>query len=180
MYTYLEKIILRVVIHRTRVVEKKRKLRVPFSPSTNRNRVHRTKISTKTDKDGFSHAVFRSRLEQKIPATEYLGCCFRVLFFLAKSMLRMGSCVRFCCHNILFHRTMCGGKGSHRSMLYSFDAVAKFLQGNQKLNFDQRFSCITRHVNFSPRSHRAVSLQGYLRDRRAGHTERKTSELIVI
>ena len=53
MYTYLEKILLRVVIHRTRVVEKKRKLRVPFSPSTNRNRVHRTKISTKTDKDGF-------------------------------------------------------------------------------------------------------------------------------
>ena len=95
MYTYLEKILLRVVIHCTRVVEKKRKLRVPFSPSTNRNRVHRTKISTKTDKDGFSHAVFRSRLEQKIPATEYLGCCFRVLFFLAKSMLRMGSCVRF-------------------------------------------------------------------------------------
>ena len=127
MYTYLEKILLRVVIHRTRVLEKKRKLRVPFSPSTNRNRVHRTKISTKTDKDGFSHAVFRSRLEQKIPATEYLGCCFRVLFFLAKSMLRMGSCVRFCCHNILFHRTMCGGKGSHRSMLYSFVAVAKFL-----------------------------------------------------
>ena len=30
---------------------------------TKENRVHQTKISTKTDKDGFSPAVFRSRLE---------------------------------------------------------------------------------------------------------------------
>ena len=48
------------------------------------------------DEDGFSPAVFRSRLEQKIPATEYLVCCRCVLFSLAKSMLKMGSCVRFC------------------------------------------------------------------------------------
>ena len=32
---------------------------------------HQTKISTKTDKDGFSLAVFRSRLEQKTPVTEF-------------------------------------------------------------------------------------------------------------
>ena len=36
------------------------------------NRVHQTKISTKNDKDGFSRAVFRSRLEQKTPVTECL------------------------------------------------------------------------------------------------------------
>ena len=35
------------------------------------DRVHQTKISTKTDKDGFSLAVFRSRLEQKTPVTEF-------------------------------------------------------------------------------------------------------------
>ena len=37
---------------------------------------------------------------------------------------------------------------------------------NQKLNFDDRISCFTRHDDFSPRSHRAVSLQvaPFLRD----------------
>ena len=61
------------------------------------------KISTKTNKDGFSPAVymFRSRLEQKIPVTESLARCVFVLFSTAKTILRMGSCVRFCCHNIL-------------------------------------------------------------------------------
>ena len=52
-------------------------------------------------------------------------------------------------------------------------------------------SCITRQDDFSTRSHRAVSLQvvpflrygkgrSYLRGRRAGQTERKTSEFTVI
>ena len=62
---------------------------------------------------------------------------------------------------------------------------------NQKLTFEERIGCITRHDDFSPRSHRTVSLQvvpflrdctcrGYRSDRRAGQTERKTSEFIVI
>ena len=53
------------------------------------HRVHQTKISP---------ALFRSRLEQKIPVAEYLICCVCVLFSrsLAKYTLRMGSCVRFC------------------------------------------------------------------------------------
>ena len=59
-------------------------------------------------------------------------------------MLRMGSCVRFCCHNILFLRT--------------FPLVSALL-ANQKLIFDERISCITRHDDFSPRSDRTVSLQ---------------------
>ena len=42
------------------VVKKKWKLRVRFSP-TKENRVDQTKISTKTDKNSFSPAVFRSR-----------------------------------------------------------------------------------------------------------------------
>ena len=43
------------------------------------NRVHQTKISTKTDKSGFSPAVFRSILDQKTPTTEIfilLRFCF--------------------------------------------------------------------------------------------------------
>ena len=97
------------MIHRAQAVGKKWKLRVRFSP-TKENRAHQMKISTKTEKDGFSPAVFRSRLEQKIPVTECLVLCF---FSMAESVLRMGSCVRFCCHNILF-RTL-GGEGYPRS-----------------------------------------------------------------
>ena len=90
MYTYRQPAPPRVVIHRTQVAKKKWKLRARFSP-TKENREHQTKISTKTEKSGFSSAVFRSRLEQKTPVTEYLVCCVCVLFSMAKSMLRMGS-----------------------------------------------------------------------------------------
>ena len=81
MYTYRQQAPPRVVIHRTHVAKKKWKLRARFSP-TKENREHQTKISS---------AVFRSRLEQKTPVTEYLVCCVCVLFSMAKSMLRMGS-----------------------------------------------------------------------------------------
>ena len=57
--------------------------------------MNQTKISTKTDRDGFSRAVFRSRLEQKTPVIERLVCYACVLFSMAMSMLRMGSCVSF-------------------------------------------------------------------------------------
>ena len=49
--------------------------------------MHQTKILTKTDKDGFSPAVFKSRLEQKLPVNECLVCCVFVLFSLAKSIM---------------------------------------------------------------------------------------------
>ena len=65
--------------------------------------MYQTKISTKTDKDAFLPALFRSRLEKKIPVTESVVGCVCVLFSMAKSMLRMGSCVRFCCHSICDH-----------------------------------------------------------------------------
>ena len=105
----------RVVIHCTQVVEKKWKLRVRFSP-TKENRTHQTRISTKIDKDDFSPAVFSSRLEQKIPVTECLVCFVCFFSSMAKSTLRMGSCVCFGCHNILFLRTMFD-EGSPRSVL---------------------------------------------------------------
>ena len=94
MYTYRQQAPPRVVIHRAQVAKNKWKLRARFSP-TKENREHQTKISTKTDESGFSSTVFRSRLEQKTPVTEYLVCCVCVLFStaksMAKSMLRMGS-----------------------------------------------------------------------------------------
>ena len=86
MNSYLQQALPRVVIHRTQVVDKKWKLRVQFSP-TNENRVHQKKILTKTDKDGFSPAVFKSRLEQKLPVNECLVCCVCVLFSTAKSIM---------------------------------------------------------------------------------------------
>ena len=51
---------------------------------------------------------------RKTPVTEYLVWFFCVLFSKAKSILRMGSCVRFC--NISFLRTKCG-EGSPGSAL---------------------------------------------------------------
>ena len=58
---------------------------------------------------------------------------------------------------------------------------------NQKLTFSEIISYITRHDDFPPRSHRAVSVQvapflrdcksrDYRRDLRAGQTEGKTSD----
>ena len=71
-----------------------------------------------------------------------------------------------------------------------FRCCREFPFVNQMLTFDERISC-TRHDDFSPRSHRAVSLQvapflgdckdrGCRRDRRAGQTEWKTSKFFVI
>ena len=93
---------------------------------------------------------------------------------MGKSMLRMGSCVRFCCHNILFLRTF------PLVSALEFRCRRVILLANQKLTFDERISCITRHDDFSPRSDRTVSLQvaPFLGDckgkgyrRRAGQTE---------
>ena len=105
MYTCPQQALPRVVLHRTQVVKKKWKLRVRFS-LTEENRVHQNNFSMKTDKGSFSHAVIRSRLEQKNPVTKYQVRCVCVLFSVAKSMLIMGSCVRFYGPNI-FLRTKC-------------------------------------------------------------------------
>ena len=86
MNSYLQQALPRVVIHRTQAVDNKWKLRVQFSP-TKENRVHQTKILTKTDKDGFWPAVLKSRLEQKLPFHECLVCCACVLFSMAKSIM---------------------------------------------------------------------------------------------
>ena len=82
----------------------------------NGNRVHQTRISTKTDEDGFSPAVFRSRLERKTPIAECLFRCVHVLFSVAESILKIGGCFCFCYHNIFFLCAKCG-KGSPRSAL---------------------------------------------------------------
>ena len=86
--------------------KKKLKLRLRVSP-TKEISVRLAKISTKTDKDGFSPAVFRSSSEQKFPVTESFVRCVCFLFSLAKSILTMGSCVCFCSHNLSFFRTKC-------------------------------------------------------------------------
>ena len=44
------------------------------------NRVYETKILTKTDKDGFSPAVFRSKLEQKISDSYSVFSLLRLCF----------------------------------------------------------------------------------------------------
>ncbi|RMX54728.1 hypothetical protein pdam_00011519, partial [Pocillopora damicornis] len=54
----------------------------------------------------FSPAVFRSRLELKIPVSECSVCCVCVLFSLAKSMLRMESALSL--GIVIFHREVIG------------------------------------------------------------------------
>ena len=94
------------MIHRTHEVGKKWKLR--FSP-TKENRAHQMRISTKTDKDCFSPAVFRSTLEQEIPVIECLVWHVCVSFSMAKSVLRTDSCVRLC--SITFYSfALCAAK----------------------------------------------------------------------
>ena len=68
MYTYLQQALPRVVIRRTQVAKRKWKLRARFSP-TKENCVHQTKISTETDKGGFSLTVFQVKTRKKIPVT---------------------------------------------------------------------------------------------------------------
>ena len=110
-----------------------------------------TNISTRTDKDGFSPAVFWSRLEQNTPVTEWLVNCLRVLFSTTKSMVIMGSCVRFCLHNMSYLISLVNAP--------EFRCCRVISLANQKLTFDEIIICTTRHDSFSPRSDRAVSLQ---------------------
>ena len=108
------------------------------------------------------------------------------VFFLLASL---GSCVRFFCYSISFLRIVQQRFPSVSALEFRWRREIPSV--NQKLTFEERIGCITRHDDFSPRSHRTVSLQvvpflrdctgrGYRSDRRAGQTERKTSEFIVI
>ena len=88
MYTYLQQALPRVVIHRTQVVEKKWKLRVRLS-------VHQTKISTNTDKHGFSPAVVRSKLEQKKFRCEMFSLLRLCFVFYGEIYVKNGSLCSF-------------------------------------------------------------------------------------
>ena len=98
MHIYLQQPLMRVVIHRTQVAKKKWKLRVRFSP-TKEDRMHQTKISTKTDKGDFSPAVSRSRLEQNF--LYWIFSLLRLCFvFYGEIYVKNEYCVRFCRQNI--------------------------------------------------------------------------------
>ena len=56
--------------------------------------------------------------EKKLLLLNVCECCVCVMISTAKSMLGIGSFVRFCCHNILFLRTECD-EGSPWSVLQS-------------------------------------------------------------
>ena len=63
--------------------------------------LHQMKTSTKTENTVLRLRCLGQDYNKKIPLTEYLVCCVCVLFSKAKTMLRIGTCVRFCCYNIL-------------------------------------------------------------------------------
>ena len=151
MYTCFRHALPRVVINRTQEVKKKWKLRQRLRKTVSHQR------------------CLGQDYKKRTPVTECLVCCVCVL-------LRMGSCVRFCCHNILFSHTKCG----ESAPLSEFRCCREIPLANQKLTCNKRVSCITRHDDFSPRRCRAVSLRvaPFLRDckgrgyrRRASQTE---------
>ena len=85
---------------------------------------------------------------KKTPITERSVCCVCVLFSTTKSMLRtrMGSCVYFCCHNILSF-PQSAAKVPMVSVL-EFHCCRVIPLANHKLTFDERIGCITRQDGF--------------------------------
>ena len=162
MSTYFQQALPRIVIHRTQV-EEKRNGSCQYGSAPRR----RAACIKRRFRPGVTKTVSHPRCSgqdqtRKTPVTECFVCCVFVLFSTAKSMLRMGSCVRFCFHNIF--------------SALEFRCCRVIPLRNQKLTSGERISCITRHDDFSPKSHRVVSLQvaPFLRDcnlRRAGQTE---------
>ena len=79
---------------------------------------------------------------KKLPLLNVCECCVCVMFSMAKSMFRIGSCTRVCCHNILFAPSATKvplSQCSRVSLLWSNSLT------NQKLTFDERMSCISCH-----------------------------------
>ena len=143
MYTYLLQALLRVVIHRTQVVKEKWKLRIRLTP-TKENCVYPNEDFDEDWQGWFLPCGVQGKIWTKNSRYWMFSSSCLCFVFYGEIYVKNGSCVRFCCHNILFLRT--------------FPLVSALL-ANQKLIFDERISCITRHDDFSPRSDRTVSLQ---------------------
>ena len=103
---------------------------------------------------------------------------------MAKSMLRMGRCVRFCWqHFIPSHKER---QGFPLLSVLDFRCFRVIALANHKRTFDERIGCITRHDDFVPRSHRAVFTASLSFPQRLKKTEavavepvkQKTSEFI--
>ena len=134
--------------------------------------MHQTKISTETDKEGFSLAVFRSRVEQKNPITECLVFCVCVDEICQDWVAVFVSIAITFYSFVLSAAKVALGQYSRVSLLKGISLW------KPKANFDERISCITRHNDFSPRGHRAVSLQvaPYLRDCKSRGYRRRASQ----
>ena len=137
IYTYICQALPSVVVHLT----------VRFS-LTKENRAIWTKISTKTDKDGFSTAMFRLRSEKNSNYWMFssLGLCF---VFCCKIYIKKGELWSF----------------QRRFPLVNaleFRCCKITPSANRKATFDggiERICCIARHDDFSPRGPLAVLLE---------------------
>ena len=155
MSTYLQQALPRVVIHRTQVLKKKQMLLLRFSP-TKENRVHQ-KISIKTDKDGFSPAIFKSRLNKKISLLNVQFFAF-VFYFLQRNLWKEWLAL-FVPVVLNFISSYEARRRFPLISAIEFRSRGVIPLANQKLPFDERISCIVKRDDFSPRSHRAVSQQ---------------------
>ena len=115
MTTYLQQALPIVLIHRTQVIEKKWKLWVRFSLSmencVKRRFRQRRSLACEIKTENSRYWVFTS-----------LRLCF---VFCGKILLRLGRCVRFCCHIILFLRI-----NGRRFPLVSAQIANNFLSKN--------------------------------------------------
>ena len=100
MSTYFQQAVPRIVIHRTQV-EQRKNGSCQYGSAPRR----RAACIKRRFRPGVTKTVSHRRCSgqdqtRKTPVTECFVCCVFVLFSMAKSMLRMGNCVRFCFHNI--------------------------------------------------------------------------------
>ena len=151
MYYYLQQALPRVLIHLTRAVEKKWNLRVRFSPLLRR---------TASIRRGLTKTVSRLRFSGQDQNKKFLLLNVQfaafVFCFLQRNLFQEWETVFVSVlpqHFIPLHYVR--RRFPSVSALW-FRCCRKILFVNQKLTFDERISCITRHDDFSPRIHRAV------------------------
>ena len=183
MYSYLQQVLPRVVIYRTQVAKNKLEVASTVQPYEGEPRASNEDFDEDFDEDWqrrFLACGFQVKKRTK-KSLYWIFSLLRLCFVsMAKSMLRMGSV--FVSVAIPFHSFALSAAKVPLARCSRVSLLSSNSHSKPKRTFDERISCITRHDDFSPRSHRAVSMQvalfpGECKDRgyrcRAGQTENK-------
>ena len=183
MYSYLQQVLPRVVIYRTQVAKNKLEVASTVQPYEGEPRASNEDFDEDFDEDWqrrFLACGFQVKKRKK-KSLYWIFSLLRLCFVsMAKSMLRMGSV--FVSVAIPFHSFALSAAKVPLARCSRVSLLSSNSHSKPKRTFDERISCITRHDDFSPRSHRAVSMQvalfpGECKGRgyrcRAGQTENR-------